>query len=70
MPTQTRRCSYRTSRVWQTMSEKHRYVHTCVYECVGMALCVVWVEGGRGGGGEGGYVLIHTSLWCEYGQFM
>ena len=51
MLTQTRRCSYRTSRVWQTMSEKHRYVHTCVYECVGVALCVKWAEGGGGGGG-------------------
>ena len=27
MPTQTRHCLYRISRAWQTMSEKHRYVH-------------------------------------------
>ena len=47
MLTQTRRCSYRTSRVWQTMSEKHRYIRTCVYECVGVALCVVWAGGGE-----------------------
>ena len=52
------------------MSEKLRYIHTCVYECVGVALCVVWVEEG-GGGGEGGYVLIHMLRVCGMnGQFM
>ena len=53
MLTQTRHCSFRTFRVWQTMSEKLRYIRTCVYECVGVALCVVWAEGG-GGGVKGG----------------